>query len=228
MPHTPHDPPKRILDKYLDKTPSKHVARYWAMIEWFDETCGALLDRLDKQGVAENTIVVYMADNGWIQDPNKAAFAPRSKQSPNEGGLRTPIMVRWPGHVAPRMAEELATSIDLAPTLLKAVGLEPAAGMSGINLLDDAALKGRSTLFGECFTHTAVDLNDPSSSLRWRWVIDGQWKLIAPHVRNEPNAQPELYDLSSDPQEKTNLAVKESRRVEAMTKQLDGWWTPGR
>ena len=76
LPHTPHNPPERLLAKYQDKTPSPHVAKYWAMVEWFDETCGQLLDHLDKQGLAENTIVCYVTDNGWIQDPNGERLRP--------------------------------------------------------------------------------------------------------------------------------------------------------
>jgi arylsulfatase A-like enzyme len=226
MPHTPHTPPKRLMDKYRQGAPSVHVGRYWAMCEWFDETVGALLGELDRRGIANDTIVIYMADNGWIQNPDKPGFAPRSKQSPYEGGIRTPIMIRWPARVKPEMSESLASSIDLAPTLLKAVGTEPASAMPGINLLDEAAVKGRSTLFGECFTHDAVDLQRPASSLRWRWAIDGNWKLIAPDAKNEPGGKPELYDLSNDPHEKTNLTEKDPQRVTAMLGQLNGWWDP--
>ena len=60
LPHTPHNPPDRLLNKYKDKTDSIHVAKYWAMVDWFDETCGQLLDELDKRGLAENTIEVYV------------------------------------------------------------------------------------------------------------------------------------------------------------------------
>src|SRR5262245_37991240 len=67
MPHAPHNPPERLLNKYKDKTDSPFIARYWAMCEWFDETCGELLDHLDKKGLAANTLVVYLCDNGWIQ-----------------------------------------------------------------------------------------------------------------------------------------------------------------
>ena len=70
------------------------------MIEWFDETCGALLGLLDREGLAENTIVLYVADNGWAQDPDGPGFV-RSKRSPYDAGLRTPILVRWPGRVEP-------------------------------------------------------------------------------------------------------------------------------
>lgn len=118
LPHTPHNPPQRLFDKYKSLTKSEHVARYWAMCEFFDETCGQLLDHLAEQKLAENTIVIYVTDNGWIQDPDKPQYAPKSKQSQYDGGLRTPIMVRWPGKVAPRMSDVPISSLDILPTVL--------------------------------------------------------------------------------------------------------------
>ncbi|MBM4081010.1 MAG: twin-arginine translocation signal domain-containing protein, partial [Planctomycetes bacterium] len=76
MPHLPHNPPARLADKYKPKTPSSFIADYWAMVEWFDETCGQLLDRLDQKGLAENTIVVYVTDNGWIQRADRRGASP--------------------------------------------------------------------------------------------------------------------------------------------------------
>jgi uncharacterized sulfatase len=69
MPHQVHNPPQRLLKKYESIAPTLHVAKYWGMVEWFDETVGSLLKHLEQQGLAENTIVVYLADNGWITDP---------------------------------------------------------------------------------------------------------------------------------------------------------------
>ncbi len=227
LPHTPHNPPERLFEKYKAKTSSPHVARYWAMVEWFDETCGELLDTLERQKVADNTIVVYVTDNGWIQEPDAGRYAPKSKQSQYDGGLRTPIMVRWPGKVKPERASQLASSLDFMPTLLKAAGLKAPADLPGVDLLDDAALARRDTLYGELFTHNAVDLHNPASSLRWRWVIEGDWKLIVPAVQNEPRAVVELYNLSLDSGEEKNLAETEAGRVERLRKKLDAWW-PGK
>jgi uncharacterized sulfatase len=226
MPHDPHTPPQRLLDKYLPLTESPHIARYWAMIEWFDETIGELLAHLEQQGLAEDTIVVFTADNGWIQSPDNPRYAPKSKQSQYDGGLRSPIMVRWPGHVAPRMSDELAMSIDIVPTLLAAVGLQRTPQMQGINLLDESAVKARKEIFGECFTHNAVSLDDPPQNLRWRWTVEGKWKLIVPDRHNEPNGQIELYDLVADPHETENLASKEPEVVARLRKALDKWWEP--
>ena len=226
MPHDPHTPPERILAKYRDKTPSLHVAKYWAMVEWFDETCGALLAHLDKEGLAENTIVAYVTDNGWITNPDTGRYAPRSKQSPYDGGLRTPIMLHWPGKIAPQKSSSLASSLDLAPTLLASAGLKPTKEMPGVNLLDEKAVAARKTIFGECFTHNAVDLHAPAANLRWRWVIEGDWKLIVPAKQNEPDAAIELFNLATDPGEMKNLAATESVRVTKLRAQLNAWW-PG-
>jgi uncharacterized sulfatase len=226
MPHSPHNPPERFLNKYLDKTKSIHVARYWAMCEWFDETIGDLLAKLEANGQAENTVVIYLHDNGWIQDPDSPNFAPKSKRSPYDGGLRTPILVRWPGRVKPRVSDDLAISIDLAPTVLAAVGDKPPPEMPGIDLRDSSAVSARKIIFGEVFEHNAVDVHNPAANLQYRWVIAGEWKSIVPHEPNIKGGKPELYDLARDPFEKDNLAAKEPDRAAELTRRLDGWWKP--
>jgi len=227
LPHQPHNPPERFLNKHRDNAPSLEIAKYWAMCEWFDETCGQLLDYLDSRKIADNTIVVYLADNGWIQDPNADAYAPKSKQSQYDGGLRTPIVIRWPGKVRPGQSDALASSIDLAPTILTAAGLKPTAEMPGINLLDEVAVGGRKAIFGEIFTHDAIDIHRPSTSLRYRWVIEDHWKLIVPAPQNTPGGAVELYDLTADPSESRNLAAESPERVAQLRSLVDDNW-PGR
>ncbi len=224
MPHTPHTPPDRLLEKYRAVTPSEHMAKYWAMVEWFDETCGQLLDFLESEKVAQNTIVLYVTDNGWIQDPDKPKYAPRSKQSPYDTGLRTPIIVRWPERVKPKVSTEVVSSLDLMPTILKACQVTAPKGLPGVNLLDEKAVAARKAIFGECFTHTAIDLDKPEASLRWRWVISGDMKLIVPSPKNEPSEVVELYDLKSDPGEMTNLAKEKADTVGKLRTMLDQWW----
>jgi uncharacterized sulfatase len=226
MPHSPHTPPERLFAKYAKLAPSEHVARYWAMIEWFDETVGQLLYHLDSQGLAENTVVMYLGDNGWIQSLDNPRYAPKSKQSQFDGGLRTPIMLRWPGKVQPAMRDELAISIDFMPTVLEILGQQPTAEMHGVSLLDDTALADRHTIYGECFTHNAVDLNNPAANLRWRWMIDRDTKLIVPDPKNEPDAVVELYQITEDPHEKNNLAAAEPDRVKQLQAKLNAWWDP--
>jgi len=228
LPHAPHTPPQDLLQKYLPLAPSEPVARYWACVEWFDRTCGELLDFLAQNKLRENTIVVYVCDNGWIQNPDQAnKFAPRSKLTPYEGGVRTPIMISWPGTLKPRMDKEhLASSVDLWPTLAALLKTETPKGLPGINLTDERAVAKREAIFGEQYRHNIADVDQPTRSLENRWVIDGWWKLIAPDPRNHPDAKPELYDLKNDPWEKNNLAPTQPEQVTALAKKLNDWWSP--
>ena len=149
LPHTPHNPPKELFDKYLKKGESKFVARYYAMVEWFDQTCGELFEEFEKRGLAKNTIVIYVTDNGWIQSVDSGRYAPLSKQAPYEMGIRTPIMIKWPGKVESKMDKKtLVSSIDIAPTILKMVGVGVPKAMTGVDLRDTAALKKRDVVFG--------------------------------------------------------------------------------
>lgn len=225
LPHQPHNPPQRLLKKYVDKTPSLHVAKYWAMVEWFDETCGDLLAELDKRKLADNTLVVYLADNGWIQDPDKGAFAPKSKRSRYDGGLRTPVTLRWPGKIEPRRDEStLVSSIDLAPTILSACGSKPAEQMHGIDLLPAAQRQEKITrdiVYGAIFEHDAPDIDRAGPGLQHRWCLAGKWKLILPKTGGDI----ELYDVLADPFETKNVASEHPNVVAQLHKRLDSWWS---
>ncbi len=224
MPHQPHNPPERLMKKYEGKHKSRFVAKYWAMCEWFDETIGDVLKHLDESKLAENTIVVYLHDNGWIQDETKEGFAAGSKRSPNEGGVRTPILIRWPGKVKPGTNDALASSIDLVPTMLHAIGGKPTADMLGINLLDEAATKKRTTVYGEIFEHNAINITKPAANEMYRWIIDGHMKLIVPNTKRVPKDVVELYDLAKDPNEAMNLAAKQPEQVKKLMEKLNAWW----
>ena len=233
LPHTPHNPPQRLLDKYISQTPDLPIAKYWAMCEWFDETVGELLGVLEQRDLTRNTIIVYVTDNGWVQTTvaeGGASGGVRGKRSPYDGGIRTPIMIRWPGHVTPRRDEtHLASSIDLFPTILSAVGIaDPSLieSLPGVNLLDEKQVAARDRIFGDIYEHDVSDIDRPAASLRYRWIIDGDWKLIVPHPERVPEGVTELYHLSEDPNEDRNLAGSEPDRTSALRKSLDAWWLP--
>jgi uncharacterized sulfatase len=222
LPHSPHNPPERLLAKYRDQTDSIHVARYWAMCEWWDETCGELLERLADRGLAENTLVIYVTDNGWIQSEDKPQYAPRSKRSPYEGGIRTPIMLRWPAKLQPRRDDRtLVSSLDLAPTILAACGLAATKPMPGIDLVEVAAGKAteRDTLQGEIFEHDIPDIDRAEPGLLFRWVISGDWKLI----QSADGSKRELYNLTADPHEQNDVAGAEAKRLERLSAKLTPW-----
>lgn len=228
LPHSPHTAPSRLIDKYRAVAPSLEHARYWASVEWFDETIGELLDHLDRQGLAKETIVVYVTDNGWVQSEKGDAISLRSKRTPYEAGVRTPILLRWPGRIKPERLENYASTLDLVPTLLTATGGKIPAGLSGVDLRDRRLVMARRRIFGENFSHDAVDIRRPSTSLLSRWIIDDGWKLILPvpgvNAEDVPD-RPLLYQIERDPDEQHDLAAREPGRVAQLRRRLDAWWS---
>lgn len=232
MPHTPHTPPERLLKKYVEAGAGSQ-AKYYAMCEWFDETCGDLLERLERRGLSKDTIVLYICDNGW-GSVGKGSV----KSSPHELAVRTPIMVRWTGRVSPEMNDALlASNIDLAPTVLRACGLEPVKAMSGVNLLDRKAVAGRKQLFLANFAHDMLDVDRPQDSLRSRSCVQKDWKLTLWHELHPdleikewqmttPAEKVQLFDLADDPMERNNLADKQPEKVAELTQKLNHWWNP--
>jgi uncharacterized sulfatase len=234
LPQLPHDPPQRLLDLYTTPDRPIKLSRYYAMCQWFDETCGQLLEHIDQIGHSDNTLVLFVVDNGWIQRTPSSElpenwpyqFTPNSKLSPYNGGIRTPIMLRWPGKIRPGRYPTLVGSIDVAPTILAAVGIEPPHPMAGMNLLDVVKAQGktkRKALFGEIYTHDMIDIGQPAQGLLYRSCVEGRWKAILP---TSVSGRPELYDLSTDPHETKNLAGKRPELVSRMTDLANRWW-PG-
>lgn len=235
LPHAPHNPPPRLLEKYEGQFPIS-VARYYAMCEWFDETSGEILKMLDDRNLTDDTLVVYTTDNGWIQDPESSGYAPRSKQTPYEGGVRTPIIYRLPGKILPGERSELATSLDIVPTMLAAAGSPIPDGLPGLNLMPNLTSGDpidRDTLFGETFAHDIADIDNPEASLLFRWVIEGKWKLLltydgetnryaSTHPRTEKG--PQLFDLIADPVEDHNLAKDNPELVSRLAAKIQAWY----
>ena len=234
MPHDPHTPPERLLAKYRDKSPTPQAAKYHAMVEWFDETIGEIRAHLEKEGLSRDTIILYVADNGWIPRTDKPSVDfERSKQSPFDGGVRTPIMVSWPGRIKPAMLTEAASAVDIMPTLLKLAGAPVPADGDGLDLLDDAALKARPFVAGQNSTHDILDLARPAASLRYRLLVAGDLKLIVSSGLKTGGKQqgsgdaiepPRLFDLKADPYELRDLAAERPDDVKRLMGQLDGWW----
>lgn len=236
LPHTPHTPPARLLEKYEQRVESKSVAKYYAMCEWFDETCGQLVEMLKDKGVSDNTLIVYVTDNGWIQHPERNGYAPRSKQTAYEGGIRTPIIFHWPAKLAAADRSELVSSIDIVPTVLAAADTESPDTLPGLNLLPnliDGDAIDRETIFGEGFAHDVADVEDPEASLLYRWAIQGPWKLLltydgevnryqTTHPRLEKG--PQLFHLLKDPHEMQNLAAENPEVVSRLASKIDAWY----
>ncbi|MFP6900456.1 MAG: sulfatase/phosphatase domain-containing protein, partial [Opitutales bacterium] len=185
-----------------------------------------------------DTLIVYVTDNGWIQRPDRNGYAPRSKQTPYEGGIRTPIMYSWPnGGLKTVDRKELVSSIDIVPTILGAAGARIPNDLPGLNLLDNLktgkAIE-RKGIFGESFAHDIADIEKPEASLLFRWRIEGKWKLLLTYdgevnryKSTHPRAEkrPQLFDLSKDPHEKKNLADEHPEIVAVLAAKIAKWYS---
>lgn len=242
LPHTPHTPPDSLLTKYEQMDLPLPIAKYYAMIEWFDQTCGDLVNYLDQNKLRENTLIYYLCDNGWIQKPDKNGFDVRSKQSPMEGGVRTPILFSWPGQLEPSERSEFISSIDLFPTILEAAGIPSPGPRPGLNLwanLKNGTPIERDIIFGEGYGHNMMDNSDPEASLAYRWCIRQPWKLILcydgelegygsdTHADMRAEAV-RLYNIIEDPDEKTNLAEQQPEVVQQLSAAIEGWYSLGK
>lgn len=212
LPHRPHNPPQRLLDKYLKKTDSQPLAKYWAMCEWFDETCGQLFDMFEEKGLTENTLFVYVCDNGWAQNPEKDSYLKHSKRAPYDMGIRTPIMYKWKGKITPKMDNStISSSIDMVPTVLDILGIEKPANLPGVSVLDEKALNERKGIFGEVYAH---DFDTIENSMFYNMAIFPPYKIIVPDPVRKKGEVVQLFDIDNDPFEKNNIAESHPKVVE--------------
>jgi arylsulfatase A-like enzyme len=198
-----------------------HVV-YAAMVEAMDQAVGKVLAKLDELGLRENTLVIFTSDNGGLSTsegwPTSNAPLRAGKGWLYEGGVREPLLIRWPGVTKPGSTISApVSSPDFFPTLLEAARCRPARGqnLDGRSLLP--LLKGRPlperTLFWH-YPHYGNQGGAPGAAIR-----RGDWKLIA----WQEDGRMELFHLGRDPGETTDLAAKEPRRVRALLKELRAW-----
>lgn len=153
------------------------VADYYNCINRLDTLVGDLLDVLHQSGKADNTIVIYLGDHG--------ADMLRAKRTCYEGGVRIPLIVRWPARIRPQVRDEMVMTIDLMPTLLQLAGGKAVEGLPGISLVpifDGQQPTWRTHLFTEFHTHAAAINFYPQRAVR-----DGRYKLIENLLPGEPN-----------------------------------------
>ncbi len=215
--HTPLMGKKDVVAKYEAKPKTRQQnAVYAAMVESVDDAAGTLLAALDKLGLAERTLVIFTSDNGGLLGPTNNWPLRSGKGFPYEGGIRVPLIVRYPGVVAPGTTSDVpAISCDFFPTLLDAAGValpadRPLDGVSLMPVLTGTGdLAPRPLLWH--FPHYRGGLG-PYSIIR-----DGPWKLI----RHYDGNRRELYNLADDMSETTDLAEKLPDKVAELDKKLD-------
>jgi arylsulfatase A-like enzyme len=206
-PGAPHDNAVYAgMIKSLDDSVGRLVAKVKEL--GLDETCGELMAHLEKKGVLDNTLIVYICDNGWAakstrtddsSQKNWNQYALRSKTSPYENGIRTPIILSWPGKVKPKNDPNLAHSIDLFPTIAAAAGLEAPAGLPGIDLLDEQTCSEREIIFGSVHATHNMTVGNPDDTLQYLWGIEGDWKLLIRYHGKDTTKFKSTHDWDTKP-----------------------------
>jgi arylsulfatase A-like enzyme len=238
--HTPLMAPEPLVEKYRQRRQklaatdqfeaepprrnrtSQDHAIYAGMVESMDAAVGKVLAALESNGVAEETLVIFFSDNGGLStsegSPTSNLPYRAGKGWAYEGGIREPLLVRWPAKgKAGATCKAPVISTDFYPTILEVCGLDPMPqqhldGKSFAKLITDpAADHSRDALFWH-YPHWGNQGGIPFSAVR-----AGEWKLIDFHWKKSP----ELYHLGRDPGEKHNLAIEEPAKTKEMMALLE-------
>jgi arylsulfatase A-like enzyme len=192
------------------------------MVEAMDLAVGKVLDGLKTHGLEDNTVVFFMSDNGGLSTseghPTSNLPLRGGKGWMYEGGIREPMMVRWPGVTKPGSVNETpVTSTDFFPTIMEMAGLKPQVPLPIDGVSFTTALRGKEHKRGPLYwhyPHYGNQGNAPTAAIR-----DGDWKLIEWYE----DGRLELFNLREDIGEKNDLAKKHPDKVKTLVAQLAQW-----
>nr|WP_229207931.1 sulfatase [Dyadobacter beijingensis] len=235
--HVPLTADPRFLDKYLQTGLDSTEAKYAALVEGMDKSLGDVLNYLDDKNIAGNTVVMFMSDNGGLSlSPARGGRAwthnlplKAGKGSVYEGGIREPMLVRWPGVVKPgSVAEQYVIIEDFFPTILDMAGIrnaktvQPIDGKTFLPILKNPAL--RDYRRGLVWHHPNRWIPAEGPEIHYASAFrQGDWKLVYDYRQ----AKLELYNLRQDIGEEHDLAAKNPAKVKELaallTRQLKTW-----
>jgi arylsulfatase A-like enzyme len=218
--HTPIQGKKELVEKYKKKQGGKqNNPVYAAIIESLDENVGKILRCLDSLKLSQNTLIIFTSDNGGLLPITDNSPLRSGKGYPYEGGLRIPLLVRWPGQVqAGSQQVEPVISMDIFATLLEVSGSrvtkdKKGDGISLIPLLKNTSSSTNRDLFWH-FPHYRGEDVTPYSVVR-----SGDYKLI----KYYDTTAPELYNLKTDPAEQQNIYTTDKTKSKGLESKLDKW-----
>lgn len=234
----PEGGPRSDRDIAVDNTGAyktvQNNAVYAAMVENVDQNLGRIVARLDELGLAENTVVILSSDHGGLS--SRGLKSNRELATSNlpyrhgkgwlyDGGLRVPLIVKWPGAIEPGAVSSVqVTGTDHYPTLLDLAGVpqRPEEHRDGRSYWP--ALKGETYVRDPMFFHSALGRPAQTGDTRSSAVIAGDWKLIQWYsLENESIERTELFNLASDPYEKSDLYAKAPEKAAELEALLNEW-----
>jgi len=221
--HAPWEKDPRFSDKYDAMELTDFQASYASMVESMDKSLGDIMQHLRRRGIEDNTIIVFMSDNGQPSNTDRNLPLRGHKLLPYEGGVRVPLLVKWPGITKPGSTSKNYIIIeDIFPTFLEMAGVEKYDQKGGV--IDGESfvpfLKGKTTdkqdrpIFWHYPNTYGGALYFPYSAMR-----QGDWKLVYKHVGREL----ELYNLKEDLSEKNDLAQKEPEKLSKLVNVLSNF-----
>ena len=204
----------QITDPNFKNSPKNDInrRRFCALVTEMDEQIGVVLAKLKEKGLDQNTLVVYLSDNGgWIGKGGNNGPLRGGKWGIYEGGQRVPFIIRWPsGLPGGQVYGEAVSSLDLMPTFAAVAGATPPKEIDGFNILP--YLRGEKQ-------------GSPNNELFWK--LNGQWAILLDHWKAirymDKPGQPELYEISKDTGEKNNVVAEHPEKVEQLNKLWDEW-----
>lgn len=226
----PGDPVRRTVDEWTrwdwkNASEEEWVEMYKGMTLPVDDGVGEIRRLLEKQGIAENTLILFFSDNGPASDlPSGSSQWRGRKGSVYEGGHRVPAMAWWPGQIQQgQVSDATLFSLDVMPTLLSLAGIKS----DGYDLdgkdLSSLLLRNKSIAERPLFWASMGNGGQRAEAMR-----EGPWKLIVQHPKAKPgtfeNEKVELYHLGNDPSESNNLTAKYPAKTAAMLSQLKQWF----
>ena len=230
VPHTPISITAKYWKPFADAGVPEKTAKLYGMMKNLDENFGRLTKTLEETGLARNSVVIFMSDNG----PTSGRFNSGlrgSKGSVYEGGIRVPFLVRWPQRIAPgSRVDRLAAHIDLLPTLAGAAGaqLSKPGRLDGVNLLKlwTGAIRPEAWPGRNIYIQTVKRIlqnryvNAAVITQRYKWVSYAGVGQVDDFDRSKI----ELYDLTSDPGESQNLAVRSPEVLNGLSVGYEAWF----
>ena len=210
-PHTPIQPPVDWFEKVKEREPgiSAQRAKLVALIEHMDHGIGMVMNKLEETGLAKNTLVIFVSDNGGQADVGASNGALRGeKQEMYEGGLRVPACAVWPGRIkAGGRNNFVAATMDIFPTVAAAAGAKIAHPIDGRSFLPLLLGEEQPAFDRDLFFTRREGGERYMAECIWA-MRRGHWKL----VKNTPMTPWELFDLEKDPGESTDLSKSNRRK----------------